>query len=183
MPPLWGIAHPSDKRRYGDDVTTTPVPGWYDDPYQTSQLRYWDGRAWTEHVAAKVNPAAPTPPPTGTFWAPQASAPQATLYTNPAPLPPREAQPSNPHNLTTSERLNVLMIDLGCLLPFVVFGWLGGEAFGALSGDHHAADHAYQSAALVIAVVIGVGFALWNMWLRSPSIGTEFVVERRSQPR
>ena len=29
-------------------------PGWYDDPYGTGGLRWWDGRQWTEHA---------TPPP------------------------------------------------------------------------------------------------------------------------
>jgi hypothetical protein len=28
-----------------------PPPNWYADPYQQGRLRYWDGRAWTEHVA------------------------------------------------------------------------------------------------------------------------------------
>lgn len=26
--------------------------GWYPDPHGTARLRYWDGRAWTEHTAA-----------------------------------------------------------------------------------------------------------------------------------
>jgi len=30
---------------------TTP-PGWYPDPTRPSQLRFWNGAAWTEHVAA-----------------------------------------------------------------------------------------------------------------------------------
>jgi len=28
----------------------TPA-GWYDDPEQPGQQRYWDGTAWTEHVS------------------------------------------------------------------------------------------------------------------------------------
>jgi hypothetical protein len=26
------------------------LPGWYPDPYDPSQLRYWDGAVWTESV-------------------------------------------------------------------------------------------------------------------------------------
>ena len=29
------------------------VPGWYDDEADAASLRYWDGRGWTPHTAAK----------------------------------------------------------------------------------------------------------------------------------
>lgn len=29
----------------------SPAPGWYDDPAHSGRLRYWDGSAWTEHLA------------------------------------------------------------------------------------------------------------------------------------
>jgi hypothetical protein len=44
---------------------TTPAPGWYPDPAQPDGTRWWDGQAWTEHVAA-----APAPQPQ-TWGAPQ----------------------------------------------------------------------------------------------------------------
>jgi uncharacterized protein YxjI len=51
------------------DATTTP-PGWYDDPFQRHQLRYWDGGRWTEHVSdhgvARVDAPVPGPAPAGT---------------------------------------------------------------------------------------------------------------------
>lgn len=33
-----------------------PAPGWYTDPWDAASLRYWDGAAWTEHVAAGTAP-------------------------------------------------------------------------------------------------------------------------------
>ena len=30
-----------------------PASGWYADPNQPTQLRYWDGRSWTEHIRAQ----------------------------------------------------------------------------------------------------------------------------------
>lgn len=39
----------------------TPPPGWYPDPQNGIQLRYWDGATWTEHAAPHDPP--PTAPP------------------------------------------------------------------------------------------------------------------------
>lgn len=35
--------------------------GWYPDPHDPRQQRYWDGSTWTEHTRAVVAPAAPPP--------------------------------------------------------------------------------------------------------------------------
>lgn len=55
-----------------------PPAGWYVDPGDPAQARYWDGGTWSEHVttlpAAVAPAAAPTPAPvapkrsTRTFW-------------------------------------------------------------------------------------------------------------------
>jgi uncharacterized RDD family membrane protein YckC len=34
----------------------TQPAGWYDDPKDPSQLRYWDGVVWSSHVSPKVSP-------------------------------------------------------------------------------------------------------------------------------
>jgi hypothetical protein len=31
-------------------VVASPVAGWYPDPSTRHELRYWDGRGWSEHV-------------------------------------------------------------------------------------------------------------------------------------
>lgn len=36
----------------------TQPSGWYDDPQDPSQLRYWDGVIWSSHVTPKVSPTA-----------------------------------------------------------------------------------------------------------------------------
>lgn len=50
-------------------MNTQPA-GWFPDPHDGSQLRYWDGRTWTEHrsprhvsPSAAFGPRAPLPPP------------------------------------------------------------------------------------------------------------------------
>jgi hypothetical protein len=35
----------------------TAAPGWYADPHDPRQLRWWSGEAWTEHVSPKSAPA------------------------------------------------------------------------------------------------------------------------------
>lgn len=41
-------------------MTTPPTPaGWYPDPEQAGQLRYWDGITWTEHRSPVQEPPAP----------------------------------------------------------------------------------------------------------------------------
>ena len=46
---------------------TTVAAGWYADPSGAAQERYWDGRAWTEHVrpvaGRRLAPAYAPPPP------------------------------------------------------------------------------------------------------------------------
>lgn len=41
-------------------MADTPAAGWYPDPENPGQLRYWDGQQWTEHRSAQTGA---TPPP------------------------------------------------------------------------------------------------------------------------
>ena len=36
--------------------SVTQTSGWYDDPQDPSQLRYWDGVLWSSNVTPKVSP-------------------------------------------------------------------------------------------------------------------------------
>lgn len=47
--------------------------GWYDDPDDEKQMRYWDGNAWTEHRQPKAQAPASPPPPAVTGSIPSAA--------------------------------------------------------------------------------------------------------------
>ncbi|HEX7168085.1 MAG TPA: DUF2510 domain-containing protein [Acidimicrobiales bacterium] len=56
-------------------TTAAPAAAWYPDPTNPSQVRYWDGNAWTDNVAAAAGPsAAPPSAPAPPQWAPPRSA-------------------------------------------------------------------------------------------------------------
>ena len=40
-----------------------PDPGWYDDPQDTTQVRWWDGARWTEQRQPRAAAEPPPPPP------------------------------------------------------------------------------------------------------------------------
>jgi hypothetical protein len=65
----------------------TPA-GWYDDPEQSGQQRYWDGSAWTEHRAPGGQTAPTTPP------APAAPTPPPVAGAAAAPTPPPTPPPT-----------------------------------------------------------------------------------------
>jgi uncharacterized membrane protein YhaH (DUF805 family) len=78
-----------------------PDPGWYDDPQDPTQLRWWDGGTWTSRLqprsAAMPPPGAPAYgiPLGGTAATPPPSNPQSNPLSNPwdATPPPPPMQP------------------------------------------------------------------------------------------
>lgn len=51
-------------------MNATPVAGWYPDPHDAAQVRYWDGDQWTEHRAPRA-PVAEGPPEPQTAGQPE----------------------------------------------------------------------------------------------------------------
>lgn len=68
--------------QYGGRPLTLPVAGWYPDPFQGGQWRFWDGTRWTPHAARPAvapgyvpasrpraaGPGAPVAAPRGEAW-------------------------------------------------------------------------------------------------------------------
>jgi hypothetical protein len=55
-------------------MTQTPPAGWYADPDNSAQQRYWDGSTWTEERQDRVE--SPPPPPPPPMASPMASPPK-----------------------------------------------------------------------------------------------------------
>lgn len=70
--------------------------GWYDDPANPDNIRYWDGVAWTNHTAPKKVPAPPVAPPPSTSSAPNAPGAPGTPGTQGGPLAPGWGQAPTP---------------------------------------------------------------------------------------
>lgn len=78
-------------------MTTNGLPsaGWYADPQDAAQLRWWDGARWSDHTAPVPQPAAPAIPlvaaavPTVPRYGEMAPAVQ------PAPVQPATVQPAS----------------------------------------------------------------------------------------
>ena len=58
--------------------------GWYADPSNPAQQRYWDGSQWTGHIAAAASPAPPLAPPAPPLAPVAASAPPGYYPVEPA---------------------------------------------------------------------------------------------------
>ncbi len=84
--------------------TGSATPGWYPDPNDPSQIRYWDGLAWTEAVAPATESAAQAadpgfaPPAGAAGQTPGYQAPgyQAPGYQAPGPAAPGYQGPGQP---------------------------------------------------------------------------------------
>ncbi|MEJ7628231.1 MAG: RDD family protein [Nocardioidaceae bacterium] len=83
-----------------------PTAGWYDDPRDASGLRYWDGEAWTEHVAPRQQPPPPSEAPAQYPGAPP-TANQTWDYGRPTPQPGQPAPGSAASRLVTSDGAQV----------------------------------------------------------------------------
>lgn len=124
--------------------------GWYSDPQNPGQQRYWDGSAWTE--ATQPAPfTAPPPPPAGPYAPPLGyGAPGAPMGYG---YPPSGQAPNN-------YMAFAILSTLLCCLPAGIVSivkasqvnskWMAGDTLGAEDASRQAKQWA------IIAAVAGV---------------------------
>jgi len=147
-----------------------PAPGWYPDPSNSGNLRWWDGDAWTEHVSTAAHRATPPTaiaPPSMAEYIPMAS------FTRPAP---------SAQNLTRSQRdweirRNNVMAYVGLVLalisllinPFaiisilaIIFSGIGVARAQALQGQR-----VTGRGTAITGLIIGIAGLFLLLWLVS----------------
>ncbi|MEM7139751.1 MAG: DUF2510 domain-containing protein [Actinomycetota bacterium] len=127
----------------------TPPAGWYPDPDDATQLRFWNGSAWTEQRRT----AASMPPPAAPF---SASGPTP-------PPPPRPVGGSS--NAGTALGLSIFgLICCGLAAPFgMVMGRNEVLAIDRGSGDvrQRGTAQAAYVIGLIATILYVLGFVLW----------------------
>jgi hypothetical protein len=149
---------------------TQPGPGWYSDPQNTQQVRWWDGSAWSEHRRDRIEPES--------FNGPGAIADSVYVpmarYSSAESVQPRLTKKDKDRQI----RKNNSMAYTGCVLallsflfnPFAILSVLG-IVFGSigLAKSHELGDGASKTngrgtaiAAIVLGLV-GLGFLAYRL--------------------
>jgi hypothetical protein len=132
-------------------VTDTPQAGWYPDPNDATQQRYWDGTAWTEHTAAGVAQAAAPVAPTAPA-APAAPSFAADISAG-----------GNPSGAAPDPWLwQSIVVTLLCCMPFGIAGIVNASKANSLiaAGDIAGATVAAQKAKKWTLIGVGSGIAV-----------------------
>ena len=125
---------------------TAPLPGWYEDPWNAGQRRYWDGQTWTGHVYSGRWTM-----PEARIWSPsgydalqgeeEAAATEEYIAPAPAPeipLPPPPPSPAPPVPPAEPARSGLGRWVPVLLVLAVVVGLAGGfgAVYAATGGFH-----------------------------------------------
>ena len=157
-----------------------PGSGWYEDPDDAAQLRYWDGTRWSDERRARDVPPPPPPP-----FAPPSPPPF------PPPFPPSAAVTSVPPTRTFPEAIQVCLrkyIDVAGRAArseywyFFLFTALAGAVASAISAQ---LETAVSIALFLPTVAVGarrlhdIGRSGWNqLWWILPIIGWIIIIVR-----
>lgn len=154
------------------DLTTNgPPAGWYQNPEDASQTRWWDGGNWTQHitpVAAPVSVPAPAPTPfVPATPAPFATQAQEVTLSGPGYNPYNPARDLAAQKNTAATTGLILAIISLFVNPLMLVG-IGGLVWGivGLSRASKWAEQGYEA--------IGKNKAIWAIVVSS--VGTVLTI-------
>src|SRR5579871_6570238 len=110
---------PVDDQQGGASTIPRRDPGWYDDPWNATQIRRWDGAEWTGETAPKpvTPPNAPLASAPSSPSSPSSNAPSPAGFTSDAP-PRRNGAPASARS---RRRVNPLFV-AGAVAAVAVVG-------------------------------------------------------------
>lgn len=149
----------SDETPPPSEPPAEPVAGWYPDPYDSSQQRYWDGSIWTGHTAPGQRQ--------GVF--PQAQQGPPAAHSS----PPQPMAHVGGQSLDTWLWQSIVVTFL-CCLPLGIVGIINAsQASTALAvGDHATAVHKADLAKKFSLAALGIGLLFIVGWFFLVMLGT-----------
>jgi hypothetical protein len=146
-------------------TATSIAPGWHTDPADSANVRWWDGTAWTAHVAPRpqVVPAPPSPYQAAPAAAQPMNPEQAQLQREATYVPFQGGMGGEPYTMDMQPQQQWSGSANTVAVWLLVFSWVWASAVSALGRLLLVAVNP-QAANLVgllltVVVLIGLGYA------------------------
>lgn len=153
-------------------MSNTPPAGWYPDPEQAEQQRYWDGTQWTEHRAPGAGTSAPAAEAEATdpaaSWGAAAPGSGDSSWSTPAQAGGQQwgaaaAQGPKPDTWLWQS----IVVTLLCCLPAgvvgIIFAAQANSAVGA--GNYDEAREKAKTARLATLIGLGLGVVVIILYI------------------
>lgn len=150
--------------------------GWFPDPHNPGQLRYWDGSTWTEHIHVPETVAAPPP------FAPSQGQSQSQGQNPPPPGGPTGTPRINDIGEWIRESFKVAwrtLVPVGKLLvigglPMLVAFLIGGVGVFSLRSD--SATSGIGAVPILLFVIAALVFIAAAVWMVIATLGAYYML-------